>query len=167
MSQPSKVIAGQIRHQIPGRVRIVLARPLPTRDALERMAEELAALPEMEAIEVRPGSGGLIVHHVGDFDTLLDGLARAGLKVTPAAEPAEESEPVDPIRAVGEKLAAVDKAIAQASGGRVDLWGAAFVTILAAGVIQLGRGRIAGPALTLFGQAATLAMARPLRMFVR
>jgi hypothetical protein len=35
------------------------------------------------------------------------------------------------------------------------------------GLVQMARGRIAGPALTLFGQAVTLAIARPLRKFVK
>jgi hypothetical protein len=70
---------------------------------------------------------------------------------------------VDIIQAGMAGIARLDGAVKGATGGQVDLWGLAFAGLVAGGVVQLSRGRVAGPALALFGQAATLAMARPLK----
>lgn len=166
MPAEGEPVAAQLRHQAPGRIRAELSAPLPARERLERLATDLAALPQVTAAEIRPGSGSVIMRHQGDPDSLPDRLAEAGLRLTDTPNAAPDA-PIDPIGTSISLLSRADRAIAAASDGRLDIWGAAFGLLVAAGMVQLARGRIAGPALALFGQAATLALARPLRNFIR
>ena len=149
---------------MPGRTRVALKQPAPGRDALDRLAEALAAVAGIEAVEIRPHTGSLIIRHGQDFDPASEAVLAAGLRIVPSPE---SGPPLDPIQETIRQLARAEETLSRLTGGRADLWNIAFVALLAGGVAQLARGRIAGPAVTLFSQAATIAMARPLRMFVR
>jgi len=144
-----------VRHRMPGRLRFAVA----TGD-LERAAAALAALPTMESVEPRPASGSIVVRHRGPLED--QALVDAGFDLTAPASP-DPATPADPIGTAMAGLSRLDRNIKAATGGQLDIWGLAFGGLVAGGVIQLARGRVAGPALALFGQAATLAMARPLR----
>jgi hypothetical protein len=159
----SKPLKGVLRHQMPGRMRVSLEHPLPDRDMLASLAERLAAARGAEEIEIRPQSGSIIVRYQGDYEDLVASLRHAGLQIE--APPARTEAPKDPIEASVRKIAAADTAIRRWTGGRTDVWGLSYALLVLTGLIQLGRGKVAGPALTVFGQAATLAMARPLKRF--
>lgn len=159
----TKPVKATLRHRMFGRIRVSLDRPLPPRDRLEALAKALAAAEGVEEIEIRPQSGSLIVRHGGDYEMVSTALARAGLLIEVGSGP---SHPVDPIQETLGHLTTADATLQRWTNGRVDIWNAGFSALVAAGLIQLARGRVAGPALTIFGQAATLAMARPLRRFL-
>lgn len=166
-SHPDPVRA-LLRHRTSGRVRLVLEAPTPDRERLEHLAQALVGVAGVTEAELRPSTGSVILRHEGTFEAILPLLARAGLRVGVPDDKHQdaETEPLDPVKEIAGLLGQSDAALARLTGGRLDLWGASFSLLLAAGAVQLARGRIAGPALTLFGQAATLAMARPLRKFV-
>lgn len=163
-SPRAETMRGYLKHRMPGRVRIVLDRPLPDRERLESLAVALAAIPGIDTAEIRPASGSVVIRHRGDFDELRELIARKGVQI---ASSTMLARPIDPMGVAARQLGAVDGAIARLTDGRADLWSLAFAGLVAGGVIQLARGRVAGPALTLLGQAATLTMARPLRTFIR
>ncbi|WP_170304640.1 hypothetical protein [Croceicoccus estronivorus] len=154
---------GTLRHTMPGRIRIVLDHPLPARDHLQWLASALATVENVQEVEIRPRSGSVIIHHVGEYDTLVDKLDDAGLTIETALV---TDAAADPIGQVVERLSQADAVLKKWSGGKADIWNVVFSALVAGGFIQLARGRVAGPALTLFGQAATLAMSRPLRRFL-
>jgi hypothetical protein len=153
-------LRGTLRHTMPGRSRIVLEPPLPVHSALTHLAERLAAVPGVETVEIRPTTGSLVLRHAGAIAALLPALVAAGLVVGPRPP----TEPIDPIADAVTGLGAADRTVGRMTGGRADLWSVAFAGLVGAGLVQLARGRVAGPALTLFSQAATLAMMRPFRM---
>ncbi|WP_336960818.1 hypothetical protein [Sphingobium aquiterrae] len=163
-SPKAETTRGHLKHRMPGRVRIVLDRPLPHLERLESLATALAAIPGIDSAEIRPTSGSIVIRHRGDFDELRESIAREGIQF---ASSITHLQPIDPMGAAARQLGTVDGAIARLTDGRADLWSLAFAGLVAGGVIQLARGSVAGPALTLLGQAATLTMARPLRTFIR
>ncbi|MCT2398752.1 hypothetical protein [Novosphingobium mangrovi (ex Huang et al. 2023)] len=156
-------IKAELRHRMSGRIRVALEHPLPSRDALETLAGTLSAARNVEEVEIRPRSGSLIVRHRGAYEDVSRALARAGLHIEVKEHPAG---PADPIEQTLSRLSTADAVLQRVTNGRIDIWSAGFSALVGAGLIQLARGQVAGPALTLFGQAATLVMARPLRRFL-
>ncbi len=151
-------LQGRLRHQTGGRVRIGLESPLPDEAALQGLVEWLGGLRGVQTVEIRPTTGSLIILHDGEFAPIAKAIADAG---TFTFLPPEEAAPIDPIGDTMHRLSAADAAIGRLSGGRTDLLSVVFAGLVIAGIAQMARGRVAGPALTLFGQAATLAMTRP------
>ncbi len=147
----------RIAHHMAGRTRLAAPAEIPS-DALRACAERITASGSVAA-EVRGNSliltydeaapGAAAPGQLPHFLAAL--LAGAGLSVTP--EP-----PRHPIGRTASALGRLNGAFAQASGGRMDVTNAAFVALVAAGFVQLARGRVAGPAITLFGHALTLAL---------
>lgn len=163
MTEPEAMatpVRGTLRHRMPGRIRVALDKPLPGRDTLQALAAALADVEGVEEVEIRPQSGSVIVRHHGEYEDTSRALGEAGLQIE-VEELAIEF--TDPIQETLGRLSAADAAIQRLTGGRADIWNVAFSALVAGGLIQLARGQVAGPAMTLFGQAATLVMSRPLR----
>ena len=156
-------VKGTLRHRMPGRIRVALDKPLPARDTLESLAAALAAVEGVEQVEIRPQSGSVIVRHHGEYEDTSRALGEAGLQIE-IEELAIEF--ASPIQETLSRLSTADAAIRRLTGGKADIWNVAFSALVAGGLIQLARGQVAGPALTLFGQAATLVMSRPLQKFL-
>ncbi|MGQ7792221.1 hypothetical protein ACUN0C_07420 [Faunimonas sp. B44] len=153
-------LRGRIRHRIPGRIRIAIEPPLQGEAALARFADAVSGIETVEAVEIRPSTCSLLIRHGGCFEAIVRALADRDLLLLSEPGPAA---PLDPI---AETLAGLDRAeatVMRLTGGRGDLWSLAFAGLVAGGFVQLARGRVAGPALTLFGQAATIAASRALR----
>ena len=151
---------GRIRHQLPGRVRIGLEGPLPDVAALTDTARAIASVPGVEQVEFRPETASLLLRHRGRFEPLAAALEEAGLLVLAPAEPVA---PIDPVGETFERLERAEDLVGRLTGGRADLWSIAYLGLVAGGLVQLARGRVAGPAVTLFGQAASLALSRSVR----
>jgi len=154
---------GTLRHSIPGRTRLVLEQPVPEREELQALAAALATVEGVREVEIRPQSGSVILRHDCGFETLSKDLGEVGLAIEAEAE---TDAFADPVSEMIHRLSQADAVLRKWSNGRTDIWNVAFSVLIAGGFIQLARGRVAGPALTLFGQAATLAMSRPLRQFL-
>lgn len=159
----SAAVKAELRHRMPGRLRAVLSHPLPPRDALDHLAEALALAEGVHEVEIRPRSGSIVIRHEGAYEAVSKALARAGLHI---ALPAKPDEPLDPINQTLSRIESADSLVKRWTGDQADIWSVSFTALIAGGLIQLARGQVAGPAVTLFGQAATLAMARPLRRFL-
>jgi hypothetical protein len=159
-SRPAPPFLARLQHQVAGRVRLTLEPPIPPREALITIADAVSAQPEVESVDIRVFTGSIIIRHGGSFDPLAIALKEAvGLMVLPS----RMFTPTDPVMDAMQRLSAVDAGLGRLSGERVDMRQLAFVGLVAAGLIQIARGQIVGPAFTLFGQAATLAMTWPAR----
>lgn len=146
-------LAARLRHRIQGRVRLGLVSPLPDRAALGACAEAMAAVEGVENIEIRLSTASLLIRHEGDFEPIAARLASAGLLLILPELP---EPPFDPVRETVQQLESADATLMGATSGSMDLRKAIFMGLVAAGLVQIARGRIAGPALTLFSQAAAL-----------
>lgn len=153
----------RLRHRMPGRTRISLIEPLPSGDAVDELGEHFAALDGVEAVDIRRQTGSIVIVHNANCDPLAAAIRTRLIEIVPESP----KEPFDPAKEILHRVGQFNSCLAQASEGRVDAWGLAFTGLVAAGLLQVARGRVLGPATALFGQAATLAMARPLQKFVR
>lgn len=161
MAEPS--IAARLVHATPRRLRAVMDT-VPPRPALDALAAALAALPGIDAVEIRPATGSVILRHAGGFDR--GALAGAGLALAAAPAPGPAAS-ADPVAAAARAVAALDGEVRRLSSGQADLAGLAFMGLVAAGLVQLARGEVFGPATTLFAQAAELGRARLLSSLFR
>lgn len=159
----ARTFTARVRHRMPGRMRLSIDSGDDVA-SISAAADAISALAGVETVETRTGSGSLIIHHTGALGD--DALASAGIVCATRGAPPRATRDLDPIRETRAAIAQANAALLRASGGSIDLWGLAFGGLVVGGVVQAARGRIAGPALTLFGQAATLAMAKPLRQFL-
>lgn len=150
---PLSMVHARVVHQIPGRTRLRLAEA-PAHARLVRLADDLAAAG-IDKIEIRPGTGSIILTHTAPWAELDGPLSDCGLVCAPQVQ---ETPPKPPMEEAGERIAKADLMVTLFSGGRIDLPNAAFLGLMVGGLVQLARGRVAGPALTLFGQALTLAV---------
>jgi hypothetical protein len=141
-------------------VRLALNQPLPPREQLLKLAQSLVQVSGIAAVDIRPRTGSVIIQHDGALSDISGAIAKLGLLTI--REPAP-SQPLDPIAEVTSRLAELERILSRGTGKQIDLWSVAFVGLVAAGLVQLARGQIAGPALTLFGQAATIVMTKPFR----
>lgn len=123
------------------------------------LADALAAAG-FEKVEVRPRTGSIILIHAEPWDSLADAVQAAGLKVQPKAP---EAPSADAITEAGKRMAQADLQLQLFSKGRLDLRNLAFIALTGVGLVQFARGRFAGPALTVLGQAARLLVSEGLR----
>lgn len=163
MTEGNRRHAVRVRHRMPGRTRISLVEPQPPMDQLETLADSLAEMDGVRAVDIRPQTGSIVIRHDHGGDPVA--AASEGGLVELLPEPPRE--PFDPAKDILGRVGDFDAYLARVSEGRLDAWGLAFTGLVAAGLIQIARGRVLGPATGLFGQAATLALARPLRKFVQ
>lgn len=138
----------RIVHQIAGRTRLVLLDQIDA-GSLDDCVRRLAATGLARA-EVRPNSRSLLLRHPGPWAALEPALAEAGFVLYSRGA-------ATPIGMTRSTVARLDRALSTATAGRLDLANAAFLGLLGAGAVQVARGQLVGPALTLFTQALTLA----------
>jgi hypothetical protein len=103
----------------------------------------LAALPDVEAVDVNELSGSiLIVHRLKDIGTLLAVAKEQGIfEITrPKAH-----KPMTLRQSIGAGFRTVNRRVSGATGGYADLWDVAVLGLAGAGVYQLLRGNIAAP----------------------
>ena len=153
------LLQARLAHQIPGRTRLRLEGEAADHAELEQLAESIAAMPGVRRVDIRADTGSILIRHIGAFETVSEGFEAIGLALLPAVV----EDMIDPIGDTGRELGELNAAFDKLTGGKIDFWSAAFLGVLGIGLWQLGRGRVAGPALTVLGQAATIAMARPFR----
>ncbi|MFG1465826.1 hypothetical protein V5F77_23365 [Xanthobacter sp. DSM 24535] len=151
-------VYARIVHQTGGRTRLSLSGTVP-HERLVSLADRLAGAG-IEKVEIRPDTGSIILTHSEPWATLSKAVEGTGLKV---AAPPPRPPQQDPITETGDRIAKADFLMALFSNGKIDLQNAAFLALLLGGLVQLARGRVAGPALTVFGQALTIAVLKDRR----
>ncbi len=151
-------VHARVVHQIEGRTRLSISGTVP-HERLVALADRLAETG-IEKVEIRPATGSIILTHSASWASLGNVVASAGLKVAAPTPPPPEEDPITETEA---RLAKADLLMALFSKGKLDLQNAAFLALVLGGFVQLARGRVGGPALTLFGQALTLAMLKDRR----
>lgn len=144
-------VGARIIHQVERRTRLRLAGE-PPHERLVALADALAAAG-FDKVEVRPKTGSVILTHTTPWASLSGAAEAAGLKLLPKAP---EPPPKNAITEAGERITQADFLLQMSTKGRLDLRNAVFLGLMTAGFVQLARGQVAGPALTVFSHAATL-----------
>ncbi|HKK37351.1 MAG TPA: hypothetical protein VJ994_13735 [Paracoccaceae bacterium] len=147
-AEPPRVRAA---HVCRGRLRL---RPdgRATPETLRRIAEAAEAAPGARRVVSRPATGSVIVEADADADALRDWLESGeALRLAPREPP---SPPFGRTARLG--LFRLDQALRERSEGALDFRSALALTLLVGALVQLLRGRVAGPATTLLISALAL-----------
>ncbi|MEY2699496.1 MAG: hypothetical protein RIQ52_251 [Pseudomonadota bacterium] len=144
---------GEVIHAVPGRLRVRIARSLIV--SHKNLALLLAAVegcPTVHGARYNPASRSLLVMHAESADAsgLLAHLrTEAGIRLDFAPKAWDFSV----TQTATASFKVLDRRFRMASGGWVDSHSVLFVTFLSLAIMQLRRGHLMGPALTLFLQA--------------
>lgn len=157
MPDPAPAVTATVVHFLPGRIRLRF-RGMAAAD-LATLREQIASLPGVTEVRADSRTGSMLI--LGDAVSY-GALEAASRRAGHALERAEEARPL--IDHLSNRLEAADQRLRQASGGGLDIASVAVLVLLGTAVIQMARGRIAGPAITILWYAAsTVLMARSLR----
>jgi len=145
----------QLVHRTHGRVRLHVPAIVGRPDEGRKLAALTADLTGVSRVQARVTTGSLVIFHLGEWESIQSQLeAAAGHPVVPSPEPFSGGPTAMQRTAV--VVESLDQGTRRASGGRTDLSELAFLGLLVAGAIQVARGKMVGPAITLFSQALTL-----------
>jgi len=142
-----------IAHQIEGRTRLrALERPVDGA-AFAEFAERLAACPGVDALDARHTTGSLVIEHPGMDALELNGcVAQAGGVI----ETATAVAPADPLQPVRNGTRRVDTALSQLTAGGLDARTLTFMVVFGMAVVQIMRGQVMVPAVSLLFYAFDL-----------
>lgn len=149
MAEP---VAARLVHRLPGRLRLRVEARRGDREWLDRLALDLAQVEGVRGVETNASTASLLVRHDGPTGALLERIRGLGLVRLDTLEP---SEPPMRERLAG-RLARLDRDLARATRGELDLEGAALLGLLLLALVQAARGRLVGPALSLLWYARGL-----------
>lgn len=121
-------------------------------EALTDLANQVASVPGVLRAQIRPNTRSVIVESHWPIKDVLTELADRG--IASIGKP-PQSPPVNKVLQMG--LLQADMGLKRRTGDALDLRTALALALLGAAVMQIGRGRIAGPATTLaFGALSLL-----------
>jgi hypothetical protein len=140
-----------IQHQVPGRLRIRVPARRGNVEYFAALARHLSALPGVERLEANHRTAGvLVVHDPGTTaERILNDAQHGGLLTLHGAP----GHTLTAAEKAGLGLQGLDSGLRNMTRGDLDarsLILGAFVTM---GVVQLTRGHVMGPAVTLFWYA--------------
>lgn len=145
-----------IGHATPGRLRL----RVPTRkhDArfFECVEEAVASWDAVASVQTNPVTAGILIHHAGEVQALAQRAANAELFVVRPPR----SGPTSFMDRLLDRLTNADARIQAATGGTHDLESTLFLSLVAAGAIQVARGQPLGAASSLLWSAASIILGR-------
>jgi hypothetical protein len=140
-----------LAHKSRHRLRLRLEKPEIGGAAAQKLADALASVEGVAHVVFRPNTGSVIVETLTDADEVLDRVqAHSALKV----KAAPKSPPVGQAIQLG--MMKADLGLGQRTGGALDLRTSLALLLAVGALLQLSRGRIAGPATTLAMSAFAL-----------
>ncbi len=165
-------------HQVPGHTRLRVPARRGDRAYFARVGQVLAAAPDVRSVRVNPSTGSILLHHAGRLSRLAEHAAAAGLFRLGAGPAA----PVRRVVRIGARpriapmslvaaglagLSVVQLVRSRVAGTAAEhLWGAyqasralgrpgVVGTLAAIGAVQLARGRVLSPTVSLLSYALT------------
>jgi hypothetical protein len=148
--------AARISHFTARRLRIKIPEKRRDNDFFRTVADRLATWESVERVETNPLTASVLVHFSDPEKLFLEAVAKNDLfDVDFNAAVASLSEPVVTRTAV-RSFEAADVAVRRWTENQIDMRGMLFLMLLAGGVYQLLRGRLATPAPTLLWYAGDL-----------
>lgn len=152
-SEAAMTNTAYVVHHIPGRIRL---RVPSRRDDLEffrNVEHRLQACPGVSRMYSNPETASILVYYEGELPELLLHATDAGL-----AKLIQVEVGLPPLKPVSERLldllGNLGRGISHQSNGAIDGKSAVVGSLLIAGVVQLARGQILGPAVPLLWYAA-------------
>jgi hypothetical protein len=145
-----QAVSLRIRHRTRFRSRLRLETPIDDVD-IKRLADELASVAGVTRAVVRPNTASVILETGIPLDEVLTGIEERGIaRVRDANRP----PPIKQTLQFG--ILQADMAVKRRSQDAFDLRGAIATLLIVMAVVQMTRGRIAGPATTLLMSALSM-----------
>lgn len=152
---------GNCVHVAPGRVRVRVPERRGNAAFFARAREVLAACPGIEEVTINAATGSILLRHRADLPDIAAFAAERGIFLL--AEAGRKKRQF--YQTVVGAYRTADERISRLSGGEIDLPGAATLSLAAAGLYQISKGRFGAPAwYTAFWYALNIflkAKARP------
>jgi Heavy metal associated domain 2 len=152
----SDIPIAQVVHSVPGRTRIRIAERRHDAGYFETVGQRLSGYSGVSAVEANPLTGSVIVRHTNRLDALRSfaadnhlfalGPERETNSMTPSTSPAPSAS----------ALARLAPSLWATSSNFPDLRVLGFVALWGLGFMQLFRGQIAPPAVSLFWMGINL-----------
>jgi hypothetical protein len=137
-------------HRVPGRARIRFPNRRGDRRFFADLTERLAACEGITRIEANPLTGSVLLLHAGALEPILEQARRRRL----FALAPSEGPPIGDL--IFQEFQGISEGLRSASGGQTDLGGLVFILLLIGAVVQLARGVVWAPAMTLLWYAASV-----------
>ncbi len=134
-----------VQHALLGRVRFRIMGKRGDNEYFERAERVLAASPVVSAVVGSPLTGSLLVEHQGHVEGVVEYASNEGVFAL-AHDNTQESGPFTRLDAELERL---DHKVRRVSHGKWGTTGLAFYGVLAASAVQLGKGNVFPPAVSL------------------
>lgn len=138
-------------HRSARRLRLRFEGTAPRGADLSAFADRLAGVEGVLRARARPNTGSVILDLSRPPEAVLAALEEAG-----AARIAGPAKPVPVGQVIQLGLTQADMGLGRRTEGALDLRTALGLALLAGALLQLSRGRVAGPATTLFMSAWSL-----------
>jgi len=153
----SDLPTAEVAHRSAERLRLRFPRQRGDVDFFAKLERSALFVEGVLAATGRPGTGSLVIRHKSDFDTLANRLRAEGM-CDVRTEP-EDHRPEVEAHHLSDEL---DARLFQVSGGQLDLRAVGAFALVAMGILQIARGRVAVPATTAlwYGLSLLLANAR-------
>jgi hypothetical protein len=131
-----------VAHECAGRLRLKVPAHRGDEGYFRQLAARVATATGVQAVEANPATGGILVLHSLAAPAARSAVAAsAGLRISTGAFRTRA------VLSDARRLAAgLDRRVAEASGGELDLWSASFLALLGLGLNELRRGNVAAPA---------------------
>jgi len=131
-----------IVHRAPNRLRLKVAPKGVYEGYLRALPEKFTSFSGIDEIQINPLTGSVLFKHSRNSEEIIDFVRKQGIfeiKVKPVGPPSVHN-------GVSSIYQEVDRLVHSFSNGSTNAGGLAFIALLGYGVIQIGRGNIAGPA---------------------
>jgi len=146
-------------HVMPNRLRLRIPDRRHDTAFFDAVKSRLSKWGSVERVAVNPTAGSVVVHFSDLVDLLAEHSARNDLFTLADADPRlldgamESSAGASLAEQVRQGFAAVDRTMRRWTGGQEDSRSLIFLGLFGAGIVQLLRGNMTAPAVTLFWYA--------------
>lgn len=128
-----------VSHRTATRLRIKIPSKRRDEAFFTALAERMSALEGVRSVESNPLTGSILLNHASDPDRIVEACRKDGL----VSIGGPRSGPTHLHRRLSETFGDMDMAVRRASGNEMDLGGAAFLTLVGAGIYQISIGNAA------------------------
>ena len=131
-----------IVHRAPKRLRLKVASKRDHEGYLRELPEKFAGFTGIDEFEINPLTGSVLIKHSGNSEEIIDFINKRGIFEIKI----KSVRPLSLHRGVSSIFQQLDSLVNAFSNGSANASGLAFIALLGYGVIQIGRGNVAGPA---------------------
>jgi hypothetical protein len=143
-----------VSHRLPGRARIRIPSQRDQGAYFARVAKELAGFAAVTDVVVNPLTGSVLVTHRGELEAIVRQARKKGLFDVESLVAHERGLS----ETLVEEFGSVRRELRDLTDGGLDLEELALLLLLAFAAVQLWRGHILAPAVTLLWYATSLVL---------